>query len=25
VLSRALRWVLESRVILNGSKTVVFS
>lgn len=25
VLSRALRWVLESRVIPNGSKTVVFS
>ncbi|MEN0073971.1 MAG: formyltetrahydrofolate deformylase [Paracraurococcus sp.] len=25
VLSRALRWVLESRVIQNGSKTVVFS
>ncbi len=25
VLSRALRWVLEGRVILNGSKTVVFS
>jgi formyltetrahydrofolate deformylase len=24
VLSRALRWVLEDRVLLNGSRTVVF-
>jgi formyltetrahydrofolate deformylase len=25
VLSRALRWVLEDRVLLNGQKTVVFT
>jgi formyltetrahydrofolate deformylase len=25
VLARAVRWVAEKRVLLNGSKTVVFN